>query len=109
VHRVARDATITDDEHLATVAVTETLGDGKTSITGSTISRQPDTAYNEWALVAQAPSGYYEFLIDRGISTTETAELSFGDETTAGIRATIQSRFLGSATTTPTWRLRVPA
>lgn len=82
--------------------------DGKTVITGSTVRRMPASAYNQWAFVGEAPNGYYELLIDSGISTTDDAEISFGDETTGGIRTTIGSRYNGATPNTPPWRLRVP-
>lgn len=95
--------------HATGVVVEEADDDGKTDITGSSVRRQPDSAYNQWALVAEAPDGYYELLFDSGISTTEGAELTFGDESAAGFRTTIQSRFAGATPTTSPWHLRVPA
>lgn len=82
--------------------------DGKTVITGSTVRRMPATAYNQWAFVGEAPNGFYEMLIDSGISTTDSAEIAFGDETTGGVRTTIGSRYNGATPNTPPWRLRVP-
>jgi hypothetical protein len=95
--------------HANGVAVEEADDDGKVVITGSTIRRMPSTAYKQWALVSEAPNGYYEFLLTSGISTTEQAELAYGDETAAGIRTTIQGRYAGATPTTPPWTLRVPA
>jgi hypothetical protein len=88
--------------------VVESVADGKTVITGSTVRRMPASQYNQWAVVGQSPNGYYELLMDSGISTTDAAEVTFGDETTGGSRATIQSRYNGSQPNTPPWRLRVP-
>lgn len=82
--------------------------DGKTVITGSTFRRMPDTAYNQFALVGEAPNGYYELLCDSAISVTDAAEIAFGDETVGGIRTTVQSRYAGATPNTPPWRLRVP-
>lgn len=82
--------------------------DGKTVITGSTVRRMPASAYNQWAVVGESPNGYYEFLLDSGISATDAAEIAFGDETVGGIRTTIQSRYNGATPNTPPWRLRVP-
>lgn len=90
-------------------AVLEVDGDGKVDITGASVRRQPATAYNMWALVAEAPSGYYELRLDSGISTTDSAEVSFGDETVGGIRTTIGSRYNGSTPNTSPWHLYVPA
>jgi hypothetical protein len=94
--------------HLSGVAVVEANGDGKTEITGSTIRRMPDTAYNQWAFVGEAPNGYYELILDSGISITDAAEITWGDEATGSIRTTIQSRYSGATPNTPRWRLRVP-
>lgn len=91
------------------VSVTQTDGDGKTAITGSTVRRMPASAYNQWAIVGESPNGYYELLLDSGISTTDAAEITFGDEATGGIRTTVQSRYAGATPNTPPWRLRVPA
>jgi hypothetical protein len=91
------------------VAVVETAGDGKVDITGASVRRQPATAYHAWALVAEAPVGYFELLLDSGISATDSAELNFGDETVGGIRTTIASRYNGSTPNTSPWHLRVPA
>jgi hypothetical protein len=96
-------------DHANGVAVEEADDDGRTTITGSTVRRMPSSAYKQWALVAEAPDGYYELALDSGISITEGAELTFGDETAAGIRTTIEARYAGSTPTTPPWRLRVPA
>lgn len=92
----------------ATLVEQKPLADGKTNITGSTIRRMPSTAYQQWAAVGESPNGYYELLIDSGISTTDAAEIAFGDETVGGIRATIGSRYNGATPNTPPWRLRVP-
>ncbi len=94
--------------HASGVVAVETDDDYKTDITGSSVRRQPDSAYKQWALVAEAPDGYYELVFDSGISSTEQAELTFGDETAAGFRTTIQSRFAGATPTTAPWNLRVP-
>lgn len=91
------------------VAVIETDGDGKIEITGASVRRQPASSYNQWALVAEAPSGYYELELASGISTTDSAEISFGDETVGGIRTTIGSRYNGQTPNTSPWTLRVPA
>lgn len=91
------------------VAVVETVGDGKTEITAGTTRRQPVTAYNDWALVAQSPADYYELLVMNAISTTEAVEFSFGDETMAGIRVTLGARKDGANLSLPSWKLRVPA
>jgi hypothetical protein len=95
--------------HASGDAVVETVGDGKTVITGSTVRRMPASAYKQWAIVGEAPNGYYELLLDSGISVTDAAEITFGDEAVGGVRTTIQSRYAGATPNTPPWRLRVPA
>jgi hypothetical protein len=95
--------------HASGVAVVEVDGDGKTVVTASTVRRQPLTAYYDWALVAQSPADYYEIIIHRGISTTESVEFTFGDETLAGIRVTIGARKSGTDLTLPAWEIYAPA
>lgn len=95
--------------HANGVAIVETVGDGKTEIVAGTVRRQPLTAYNDWALVAQSPASYYELLVYNAISTTEAVEFSFGDESMAGIRVTLGARKNGADLTLPSWKLRVPA
>ncbi len=96
--------------HSSGVAVTETVGDGKTEITAGTVRRQPLTAYNDWALVAQSPADYYELIMYNAISATDGVELSFGDESMVGIRVTLGGRKIGNGLSTDlSWKLRVPA
>lgn len=95
--------------HASGVAVVEVVGDGKTEVTASTVRRQPLTAYKDWALVAQSPADYYELMIYKGISTTESVEFTFGDETLAAISVTIGARKSGTDLTLPAWKIRAPA
>jgi hypothetical protein len=94
--------------HADAEVVKEAVDDNKVVVTGSTVRRMPSTQYRQWALVAEAPDGYYEFLLSSGISTTENAELSFGDDSAGGIRMTIAGRVAGATPTTPAWTVRVP-
>lgn len=95
--------------HLNGVAVVETIGDGKTEITPGIVRRQPLTAYNDWALVAQSPTDYYELILRNAISKTDAIELTFGDESMAAIRVTLGSRIDGANPALPSWVLRIPA
>jgi hypothetical protein len=95
--------------HANGVAAVETVGDGKTEIIGTTVRRQPLTAYNDWALVAQSPNDYYELYLYNAISKTDSAEISFGDESMAAVKVTLGSRRDGANLALPSWRLRVPA
>ena len=95
--------------HASGVAVVETIGDGKTEITGATVRRQPLTAYNDWALVAQSPADYYELYLYNAISKTDTAEIAFGNATMAAIKVKLGSRLNGANLALPSWKLRVPA
>lgn len=94
--------------HALADAVVESQGDGKTEITASTVRRQPVTAYNDWALVAQSPASYFEFFAYNAISTTQNVEFTFGDESMAAIRVTLGARKDGANLTLPSWKLRVP-
>jgi hypothetical protein len=95
--------------HLSGVAVTETVGDGKTELTPGVTRRQPLTAYNDFALVAQSPADYYELFLYNAISKTDSAELTFGNESMAAIKVTLGTRRNGLSRADPSWKLRVPA
>ena len=95
--------------HSNGVAVVETIGDGKTEITPGTVRRQPLSAYNDFALVAQSPSDYYELYLYNAISKTDAAEISFGDESMAAIKVSLGTRRDGANLALPSWRLRIPA
>ncbi len=88
-------------------AVVETIGDGKTIIAPSGVRRQPTTSYNDWLLRAQSPNGYNLFYLNNAFSKTEPAEITFGDETLAGIRVTVQSRDAGDGRTN--WQMALDA
>jgi hypothetical protein len=89
-------------------AVVETTGDGKTEITAGIVRRAPLTAYNDWALVAQSPTSYYELLLFNAISTTDSAEVTMGDETMSAIRMTLGTRRDGLNQAAPSWKIRTP-
>jgi hypothetical protein len=79
--------------HTNGTAVVETTGDGRDQVTMPVLRRQPSTAYNEWALVAESgKSGMTELRIPRGISQTTAAEVTVGDSAIAGIRVTVAGR-----------------
>lgn len=88
--------------------IVESNGDGKTELTPGTTRRMPLTAYNDFALVAQSPADYYELYLYNAISTTDAAELTFGNASMAAIRATLGTRRDGLNMLLPSWRLRVP-
>lgn len=94
--------------HSNGVATVETVGDGKTELTPGTVRRMPLSAYNDFALVAQSPSSYYELYVYNGITTTDQAELTFGNESMAAIKTTIATRDDGLNIASPSWKLRVP-
>ncbi|HSW41753.1 MAG TPA: hypothetical protein VLM76_04520 [Patescibacteria group bacterium] len=95
--------------HALGVAVVETIGDGKTEITPGTVRRSPLSAYNDWALVAQSPTDYYELLLYNALSTTDAVEITFGDESMAAIKVRLGTRRDGLNLALPSWRLRIPA
>ena len=95
--------------HASGVVIIQTDGDGKSVISPGIVRRQPLSAYNDFALVAQSPSNYYELYLYNAISKTDSAEISFGDESMAGIKVTLGSRRDGANFALPSWRLRVPA
>ena len=60
-------------------------------------------------MVAQSPTDWTELLLFNAISTTESAELSFGDESMAAIKVSLGTRRDGANLALPSWRLRIPA
>lgn len=94
--------------HANGVATVESVGDGKTELVPGTTRRMPASAYNDFALVAQSPSDYYELYLYNAITTTAAAELTFGQDTMAGIKTTIGTRRDGLNMALPSWKLRVP-
>lgn len=97
--------------HLSGVVVKETLGDGRTSITPTSIRRQPPTAYKDWALVSQSPASYAEILIYRAIPFVDAVELTFSDDITkpAGFKTIISSRKDETDLTKPSWEIKAAA
>jgi hypothetical protein len=81
----------------ADAAVVVEIVDGKRiKIEAPVVRRQPDTAYDAWALVAESgKSTPTELRIPIGISQTETAEVTIGDEALSGIRMTVGARYDG--------------
>lgn len=88
--------------------VVESNGDGKTELIPGNVRRTPLAAYNDFVLVAQSPSDYYELYLYNGITTTDPAELTFANEGMAAIKTTIGTRRDGLNPLLPSWKLRVP-
>lgn len=101
-----RDALL--QAHSNGVVAVESVGDGKTELTPGSIRRMPLSAYNDFALVAQSPAAYYELYLYNAITTTDSAELTFGNESMAAIKTTIGTRDDGLNIGLPSWKLRVP-
>lgn len=95
--------------HANGVAVVETTGDKRTLIQSPITRRLPDTEYREWALVVSNGSAPTEWRIPRGVSTTETSEITMGEETLAGIRVTVGARYTGTDLTISPFNLYAPA
>lgn len=97
-------------DHASGQAVGELTGDYRTMIEAPrNMGRIADSEYREWALVASNGRGYQELRIPRGISTTESAEVTIGDSALAGIKVTIGARYLGSDLTQSPFKLYGPA
>lgn len=94
--------------HASLSNLVQTDGDGRTTITAPTVRRQPDTAYNDWAAVGESGNGYNELRLLNAISQTDRAELAMGDQTLAGIRVTIASRYDGANLTSSPFQLITP-
>ncbi len=95
--------------HASGATVAKATADGKTEITPGNQRRMPLTAYHDFVLVAQSPTDYYELYLYNAISTTEQAEITFGNEAVAAITVTLATRRNGLDPASPSWRLRVPA
>jgi hypothetical protein len=94
--------------HANGVAVTQTVGDGKTELAPGNVRRTPLAAYNDYVMVAQSPTDYYELYAYNGITTSDPVEISFGDATMAAIKVLIGTRDDGLNLALPSWKLRVP-
>jgi hypothetical protein len=94
--------------HANGAVLVESNGDGKTELTPGTTRRVPLAAYLDFALVAQSPASYYELYLYNAISTTDAAEITFGNESMAAIHATLGTRRDGLNMALPSWRMRVP-
>ena len=94
--------------HADAETVVEASNDGKTEIRGSIARRLPDSAYHDWVLTPQAGSDWFELYLYNAVATQDSAELSFGNESMAAVKATIGSRWDGTPGT-DSWLLRVPA
>lgn len=95
--------------HASGASAVQADDDGKTEITPGNTRRQPDTAYNDFALVAQSPRDYYELYLYNSISKTESSELTFGNESMAAVAVSLGTRRDGLNLALPSWRLRVPS
>jgi hypothetical protein len=96
-------------DHASGQVVKEALGDNRSIVTMPIVRRQPDSAYREWAIVAESGrSGVTELRIPRGISQTTGAEVTIGDDAIAGIRVTIAGRLDPTNLTTSIFRLYAP-
>lgn len=96
-------------DHASGDAVIQADDDGKIEITPGNTRRQPDTAYNDFALIAQSPKDYYELYLYNAISKTESSELTFGNESMAAVGVSLGTRRDGLNLALPSWRLRVPS
>ena len=94
--------------HANGVAVTQTVGDGKTELAPGNVRRTPLAAYNDYVMVAQSPTDYYELYAYNGITTSDPVEIAFGDSTMAAIKVLIGTRDDGLNLALPSWKLRVP-
>jgi hypothetical protein len=96
--------------HAAAEAVVETVDDMRTLIEAPNVRRLADSAYHEWALVAESgKSGVHELRLPIGLSQTDTAEVTVGDDSVSGIRVNISARYDGSALGTSPFKLYAPA
>lgn len=95
--------------HNSGVAVVETTGDGRDTVTPPVTRRLDSTSYNEWSMIAESgKSGWTELRLPRAVSRTTAAELTIADDALAGIRVTITARSNPSSLSDPIFRLYGP-
>lgn len=94
--------------HASGVAAVEWSDDNRTLIESSIAARIPDSEYREWALVASNGSGMQELRIPRGIAQMDSGDVTFGEQSVAGIRMTVSGRYLGSDLTLSPFKLYAP-
>jgi len=70
----------------------ETDGDYRSVYEASLYTRMPSTAYKEWAMVMSNGNGWSELRLPNGLSVTETAEITVGDNSLSGIRVMVSGR-----------------
>lgn len=95
--------------HADAEAAVEWSDDNRTLIESSITRRMPSTEYREWALVASNGAGYQELRIPRGLAMVDSADVTFGETTVAGIRVTVGGRYLGSDLSASPFKLYAPA
>lgn len=78
--------------HASGAAAVETTGDYRTLYESSLYTRMPDSAYLEWALVMPSGNGYHELRIPRGLSVSDSLEVTVGDNGLAGVRVRVRAR-----------------
>jgi len=83
----------------------ETDGDYRSVYEASLYSRMPTSAYKEWAMRMSNGNGYSELRLPRGLSTTETAEVTVGDNSLSGIRVMVSGRGDGPNPNTSPYQL----
>lgn len=82
--------------HASGVAAVETVDDNRSQFQSPLNRRIPDSEYREWALVASNGNGYQELRLPRAVSTTETAAITFGEQTVGSIKVTLSARYTGT-------------
>lgn len=91
--------------HASGVVVIQTDGDGRTLYESPIVRRLPDSEYREWALVAFNGNGYQELRFPRAVSTTDSAQITFGDAVVAAIKVTLGARYTGTDLTLSPFKL----
>jgi hypothetical protein len=94
--------------HASGVAVVETTGDGRTTITGLNGVVIPTTAYNWYRLRMPTPKGLFDFVIKDAINTSDTAEISGQNAGQAAPRLVLAARYDPANTSAVPWYMVTP-
>lgn len=93
--------------HANAAVLTQTDGDGRTTITGSG-KRLPDEAYGIYRLDIETPEGLHQYFIKDAINIADTTELVGQREGQTAPRVTLQARYDPANTRLRPWKIVTP-
>ena len=93
--------------HAAGASVTETDGDGRSTITGSGV-RIPEAAYHDFRLRVDSNEGLYDFIIKNAVNIADAAEMTMSRAGQPAPRLTLQTRYDPANTKLRPWSMVTP-